>query len=351
VTVEGGPGWTVDRGRLDPEDALAVHALVRSVELVDGTPPVSERVLLHLAYGGDAEVRNLLVRDDSRQVLGYAHLDVTDAAAGSSAELAVAPAARGRGMGRALVEELVRQSPDGRLRLWAHGDLPGAALLADRLGFTRSRVLLQMRRPLTGQVADPLRAPVLPTGVTVRAFRPGQDEQAWTELNNRAFADHPDQGGWGLHEVELREKEPWFDPAGFFLAEREVSGRPTLVGFHWTKVHGGDVAHRHPETAGSVAEHPQDRRHPDQQDADDAHPERRHHDHPPIGEVYIVGIDPSEQGRGLGSALTLIGLHSLRDRGLDEVLLYVDETNVAAVRTYERLGFARHSIDVMYTRG
>jgi mycothiol synthase len=146
--------------------------------------------------------------------------------------------------------------------------------------------------------------------------------------------------------VELRQKEPWFDPDGFFLAERVVSGRPSLVGFHWTKVHGGhegEVPHEHP------ASDPDD--HPGQEHADHAHPEHHHHDHPPIGEVYIVGIDPSEQGRGLGSALTLIGLHSLRDRGLDEVLLYVDESNAAAVRTYERLGFTRHAVDVMYKRG
>lgn len=319
-------------GRLEPEDVRAVHALVRAVEAADGTPPLSEHVLLHLPYGGDAEVRNLLGRGGSGQVLGYAHLDVTDQVEGSSAELAVAPAARGRGLGRALIEELVRQSPDGRLRLWAHGDLPAAAELARRLGFTRSRVLLQMRRALAGPGAQPLAEPALPDGVRVRTFAPGQDERAWTELNNRAFVDHPDQGGWGLHEVELREKEPWFDPDGFFLAERDVSGRPELVGFHWTKVHGGH---------GSDAPH----------EHDEIHPEHEHHDHPPIGEVYIVGIDPSEQGRGLGSALTLLGLHSLHHRGLDEVLLYVDESNAAAVRTYEKLGFTRHAVDVMYKRG
>jgi mycothiol synthase len=328
-------------GRLDPEDVRGVHALVRTVEAADGTPPLSEHVLLHLPHGGDEEVRNLLVRDGSGAVLAYAHLDVTDEVEGSSAELAVLPTARGRGLGRALIEELVRQSPDGRLRLWAHGDLPAAAELAGRLGFTRSRVLLQMRRSLTGPLSQPLPEPVLPDGVTVRTFRPGLDEQAWTELNNRAFIDHPDQGGWGLHEVHLREKEPWFDPAGFFLAERVVAGRPALVGFHWTKVHGGhgaDVPHEHLD--GEAGPH-----------ADSDHPEHHHHDHPPIGEVYIVGIDPTEQGRGLGSALTLIGLRSLRDRGLDEVLLYVDESNAAAVRTYERLGFTRHAVDVMYMRG
>jgi mycothiol synthase len=310
-------------GRLSPPDVQAVHALVEAAAVADGTAPLSEHVLLHLPYGGDAEVRNLLVREGS-SVLAYAHLDVTDQVEGSSAELAVAPSARGRGLGTALVHELLRQTPDGRLRLWAHGDSPRAARLAAALGFSRTRVLFQMRRSLE----LPLPAPVAPDGVTLRTFVPGQDEQAWTELNNRAFADHPDQGGWGVHEVELREKEPWFDPGGFFLAERDGA----LVGFHWTKVHGGHVA-----------ESPHGHGHD--------HPEHEHHDHPPIGEVYIVGVDPSEQGRGLGPWLTLVGLHSLRSRGLGSVLLYVDESNAAAVRTYERLGFTRHAVDVMYSRG
>ena len=310
-------------GRLEPRDVEAVHRLVAAVEAADGTPPLSEHVLLHLPYGGDAQVRNLLVRD-GEDVVAYAHLDVTDEVEGSSAELAVAPHARGRGLGAALARALTEQTPDGRLRLWAHGDAPAAAALARRLGFERSRVLLQMRR----QLDAPLPEPVLPDGVQVRTFVPGQDEQAWTELNNRAFVGHPDQGGWGVHEVELREKEPWFDPEGFFLAERD--GR--LVGFHWTKVHGGhggDDPHEH----------------------DEDHPEHEHHDHPPIGEVYIVGVDPSEQGRGLGPALTLVGLRSLQERGLASVLLYVDESNTAAVKTYERLGFARHAVDVSYSRG
>jgi hypothetical protein len=90
-------------------------------------------------------------------------------------------------------------------------------VLAEAIGFTRSRVLLQLRRPLDA----PLPEAVLPAGVSVRTFRVGQDEQAWTALNNRAFASHPDQGGWGPQEVELRKAEPWFDPAGFFLAERD----------------------------------------------------------------------------------------------------------------------------------
>jgi mycothiol synthase len=221
-------------------------------------------------------------------------------------------------------------------------------------------VLLQLRRPLTA----PLPEVALPAGVRLRTFRPGQDEQAWTELNNRAFAGHPDQGGWGVEEVRLREQEPWFDPEGFFLAERlpepGADSPPRLVGFHWTKVHGGHAADE-PHDHGSGHDHQhddhQDHQHDDHQHDDHQHQDHQHgdhqdhHDHPPLGEVYIVGVDPSEQGRGLGPALTLAGLRSLQARGLSEVLLYVDEDNVAAVKTYARLGFERHATDVMYRRG
>jgi len=299
--------------RLSPSQVAAVRTLVDDVIAADSTAPLSEHVMLHLPQGGDADVRHVLVHDGGR-LAAYAHLDVTDVVAGSSAELAVHPDCRGRGLGRALVEELLWQNPDGRLRLWAHGEQPAAEALAAGLGFARTRVLWQMRRPLD----QPLPGPVAPAGVQLRTFVVGQDEQAWTEINNVAFADHPDQGRWGVGEVLLREAEPWFDPAGLFLASRG----DRLVGFHWTKVHGSTPADRSGQ-----------------------------HEHEAIGEVYVVGVDPAEQGHGLGPWLTLVGLHHLQQRGLREVLLYVDEGNTHAIRVYERLGFTRHATDVCFSVG
>src|SRR4051794_21671296 len=297
----------VVRTHLSDDEVAAVRRLVDEVTAADGVRPFSDHVMLHLPRGGDTDVRHLLAYDGERLVAA-AHLDVTDEVAGSSAELAVHPFARHHGIGRALVTTLLTLTPDGRLRLWAHGEHPAAGALAHSMGFTRSRVLWQMRRPLN----DPLPEVMLPDGIEVRTFEVGRDEEAWTSINNRAFADHPDQGRWGVEEVLLREAEAWFDPKGFFLAFRGSE----LVGFHWTKVHG---AHGH--------------------------------EHPPIGEVYVVGVDPSEQGRGLGPALTLLGLHHLQQQGLDEVLLYVDESNVNAIRVYERLGFTRYATDVCWSRG
>jgi mycothiol synthase len=173
----------------------------------------------------------------------------------------------------------------------------------------RARVLLQMRRDLAG--VDPEPRLRLPEGVLVRTFRPGRDEQAWLRTNARAFAAHPEQGSWTAEDLRLREAEPWFDPAGFFLAW----DGDRLLGSHWTKVHP-------PGDEGPEA----------------------------VGEVYVLGIDPDAQGLGLGRALTDVGLAHLRGLGLRQVLLYVEEDNTAAVTLYEHSGFTRHAVDVSWRR-
>ncbi len=302
------------RQRLSADEVAQVTRLVDEVTEADGVRPLSEHVMLHLRYGGDTPARNLLGwldSDNRRALAGYAHLDVTDPVDGASAELAVAPGLRRAGFGRQLVGALLAET-DGRLRLWAHGEHPAAAALAGSMGFARDRILWQLRRSLYA----PLPAPELPPEVTVRTFVVGQDEERWAVVNNRAFAGHPDQGHWTVEDVRQREREPWFDPAGFFLAERRSGPDVQLVGFHWTKVHGADDGHGHQ----------------------------------PIGEVYVVGVDPSAQGQGLGPALTLVGLRHLRSRGLSSVLLYVDDTNTGAIKVYERLGFTRWDVDVSYRR-
>jgi mycothiol synthase len=322
-------GWSISAGRLTPAQTADVLALAEAAQAADGVAPLSEHVLLHLRYDG-TEDRDLVLAvnqdsggsENSRgelggiagaralregdQVAGYAHLDVTSSATGTelSGELAIHPDHRREGLGLALVRALTARADGQPVRLWAHGDLPAAARLARAAGFDRFRALWQMRRSLGG----PLDQPNFPPGTALRTFRPGQDEDEWLGLNRRAFAEHPEQGAWTRHDLELREEEPWFDPAGFFIAERHGA----MAGFHWTKVHGpGDAP------AG-------------------------------IGEVYVVGVDPGEQGTGLGRALTLAGLHHLQDRGLAQVMLYADEDNAPAIRLYESLGFTHWRTDAMY---
>jgi mycothiol synthase len=296
---------------LEPSQVRAVLQLVGAVSDADGVHPLSEHSVLHLRHGGDVAVRHLLLSDGAT-LAGYAHIDVSDELSGSSAELAIHPAYRRRGHGRALVEAAVRASPDGRLRLWAHGEHPGASALAATLGFTRARVLFQLRRRLLAPIPEP----EFPPGVRIRAFRPGHDEAAWITVNARAFASHPEQGAWTERDLKVREAEPWFDPAGFLLAERDADGE--LLGFHWTKVHGDG---------------------------------RSEHDHEAIGEVYVLGVDPAAQGLGLGRSLTLAGLRYLRGLGLSQAMLYVDESNPRAVELYKALGFTVWSTDVSFQRG
>jgi mycothiol synthase len=316
-----GPGAVVTaRGRLTEAEARDVLGLVRAAAEEDGVGPLSEHVMLHLRYGGDPRARNLLLVSDG-DLAGYAHLDPTDPVEGPSGELVIGPAHRRRGLGLLLTRALVAEAGERPLRLWAHGDLPAAARLAAAAGFERVRALWQMRRSLQSQIDRPQVA----DGITIRTFVVGRDEDAWTDLNSRAFARHPEQGAWTREDLDLREREPWFDPDGFFLAERG----PKLVGFHWTKIHGsGDAEPGGPgEAAGGGGEAA----------------------HEPIGEVYVVGVDPGERGTGLGRALTLVGLRYLRAQGLFQVMLYVDESNTPAIRLYESLGFTHWDTDVMFS--
>jgi len=293
---------------LTAAQADEVLALVEAARLADGVAPLSEHGMLRLRYEGSDGGRDFTVMTGS-EIAGYAYLDPPSAQGDKgevTGELVIHPEHRRQGLGRALIGELADAAGGHVLRLWAHGDLPAAAALARAAGFERFRALWQMRRSLGEPLTQPLEGPALPAGRVLRTFVPGQDEDEWLKLNGRAFAQHPEQGGWTRHDLDLREREPWFDPAGFFIAERD--GR--MTGFHWTKVH-----------------------------------------EPKLGEVYVVGVDPDEQGSGLGRALTLAGLRHLRDLGVDQAMLYVDEDNVPAIRMYEGLGFARATVDAMYRRG
>jgi mycothiol synthase len=169
-------------GRLTPDQVAAITGLVDEATEADGVGPLSEHVMLHLRYGGDPSARNLLLWWDDAQLGAYAHLDVTDPVDGPSAEMVVAPSLRRRGLARALITAALEEA-DGRLRLWAHGGLAEAALMAEHLGFQRGRVLLQMRRSLLA----PIPAVELPAGVTVRTFQPGADDEAWLAVNARRF--------------------------------------------------------------------------------------------------------------------------------------------------------------------
>ncbi|MEU6645412.1 mycothiol synthase [Saccharomonospora sp. NPDC046836] len=306
---------------LDSARGTAVRGLLLAARKADGRPEIEADGPLPAEFAGG----RYLLAYDGTELTGLAHL-AGDAFGRQVAELIVHPDVRGKGHGAALIAELTKAVP-ADLRVWAHGDHPAAARLAERFGFTRARELLVMHVAVAR--AD-WPEPTPPEGVTLRTFVPGRDEQAVIDVNARAFDWHPEQSAFSVAQLREAETQDWFDADGFFLAENAAG---QVVGFHWTKVHpanperfGGrpeeDTAARSASVAGGGG--------------------RR------VGEVYVVGVDPAAQGGGLGRTLTLAGLRYLRERGLGQVILYVEGDNAPAIAVYRRLGFDIHEVDVQY---
>ncbi|HZC70225.1 MAG TPA: mycothiol synthase [Jatrophihabitans sp.] len=259
----------------------AVRRLADRIEAEDGAPPLSDEALTQLR---SPDVDHVTARDGGKLVVGYAQRH------DGSAEIAAEPAA---------VEPLLDAVTQPGLLVWSHGRHSRLGRILAARGFEQVRKLHQLRRSLTALPDEP----PLPPGVQVRAFRPGTDEDAWLAVNAAAFRTHPEQGHVRRADLEARMAEPWFDAAGFLLAE---SGGE-LLGFHWTKVH------------------------PDG-----------------LGEVYVLGIGPAAQGLGLGKGLLARGLRHLADRGCPAVLLYVEDDNAGARQLYAHAGFDEYDRDVQW---
>lgn len=294
---------------LADEDQRAIRALIADAKRDDGVAPVGDQVLRELAHD---RTRHLVARD-GETIVGYADLAPAQGDDPAMVELVVQPRRRRRGIGSAMARTALAGGGPGT-RIWAHGDLPQARAMAESLGLKAVRKLLQMRRPLPGAGRpatsdEALPSVNIPDGVRIDTYRGPEDDAELLRVNNAAFAWHPEQGGWTEADIAERRAEPWFDHEGLFLAFDERSGE--LLGFHWTKIHNEG-----------------------------------------LGEVYVVGVDPAAQGRGIGATLTLIGLHHLAERlsGNPQpvVMLYVEADNSAAVNTYRRLGFEVFATDVAY---
>ena len=267
--------------------------LIGRATTADGVAPLNEAAMF--ALEDPSAGRQEFARVDGL-LLGCAYVDANQS---PQAWCVVGPANRRQGIGTELMHRF--DDIDG-LHVWAHGDLPGARPLGAKVGLAPTRVLLGLERDMTAPVSE---GPV-PEGVSIRTFVAGQDDAAFLELNARAFANHPEQGQMTQADVDQRIASDWFDADGFFLAERDGE----LLGFHWTKTHTD----------------------------------------PPVGEVYIVGVDPLAQGLGLGKLLTAHGLRHLQGRGFDRVILYVEGDNERALGVYRGLGFNEAMRDVQYSR-
>lgn len=316
--------------QLDKADVTAVTELLVAASEADAHPALGEHAWLDLVQGGRAGFTGLVAWEPGHpHPVGYAQLSRGPAdgrAYGTGADVAgVGPSASwglevvvdphhrtpGNNVATSLVREamgLIADEGGGHLHLWVSQPAPYHDRMAAAVGLRPGRALYQMRRPLPMEEH---------ASIETRPFRPGVDEKAWLEVNNRAFDWHPEQGGWTEQTLKAREAQPWFDPFGFLLYETEGTGSEgrRLAGFCWTKVD----AHS-PSADGHL-----------------------------LGEIYVIAVDPDFAGRGLGHQLTLAGLDYLASKGIPEAMLYVDATNAPAVKLYVDLGFTVNHIDRAYT--
>ena len=291
--------------QMHADDIAAVQSLLDVAAEADGHPPLGEHQWLDLVHGGRRGFAGLVAWEPGHDhPVGYAQM--TRGPHSWALEDVIDPHHRA-GDGVAIGTDLLRSAMGivgteggGHVHVWVPKPTDLHDAVADAAGLVRGRELLQLRRPLPVEDEAWSLAPL-------RSFVVGRDEAAWLEVNNRAFSWHPEQGGWSLETLEEREEEGWFDPDGFLLHERD--GR--LAGFCWTKVH-------------------------------------KDHD-PPLGEIYVIAVDPDFHGLGLGRTLALAGLAHLADRGLRHGMLYVDASNEPALALYRKLGFTVDHVDRAYT--
>ncbi|HVF14217.1 MAG TPA: mycothiol synthase [Acidimicrobiales bacterium] len=308
-------------------DIDAVSELLDVAAAVDGHQPLGEHQWLDLVHGDRHGFAGLVAWEPGHDhPVGYAQLTREEPPAGDGGhpvthrpswalEYVVDPHHRmaGDGIGETLVAtalDIVRQEGGGEVHMWVPKPTAAHDRLAREVGMARGRELRQLRRAL------PVHEKAT---VEVRPFVPGQDEEPWLEVNNRAFSWHPEQGGWDLETLRLREEQSWFDPAGFLLHERDGK----LAAFCWTKVHThsqGEDGHGH-----------------------------GHGDHGALlGEIYVVAVDPAYQRLGLGRQMVLAGLDWLAYRGIRTAMLYVDADNDGALRLYDSMGFTLDHVDRAY---
>ncbi|UQX10683.1 mycothiol synthase [Candidatus Mycobacterium methanotrophicum] len=297
------PEW---RAGLAADEQQQIRELAHAAAQVDGVAPVGEQVLRELAH---RRTEHLLTTgrhpSGGRRVVGYLNLSPGTRDGFGMAELVVHPHARRRGIGAEMIRAALSKSA-GNNRFWAHGTLDSARATASALDLAPVRELVQMRRSLHG-----VTEPSAPDDIRIRTYAGTADDAELLRVNNAAFAQHPEQAGWTPTDLAERRAEEWFDPHGLFLAFDEQTD--ALLGFHWTKVHAGE---------------------------------------PGLGEVYVVGVDPAAQGRGLGGLLTSVGVAFLARRlaaaAHPTAMLYVESDNTVALRAYRRLGFTQYSVDTAY---
>lgn len=267
-----------------------VRWLIDSIEREDGAPALSEYKGMRL--DGRLDSREIVALDSSGDLVGYGQAAWHRGEPGHpghwALEVALAVDIREEAITVNLIRQLRADVGEGEIVLWSRFPYVRAAAVGD--GWTVQRILLEMRRDLPIEGLD-----ATVPGFEIATFQMGADESDWLQANNAAFAGHPENGNMTRRDLEQRMALPWFDPGGFFLAWRGAQ----VAGSCWTKLHENG-----------------------------------------LGEIYIIGVVPGFEGRGLGRALLARGLdHLHRARHVTTAMLYVESDNHRATELYSRLGF------------
>lgn len=288
-----------------PRTPISAHAreILSEATVADGTPPISDQALLAATRGR----RELIELDHAVGVIGEGEVD-----------LVVRPSARGQGIGRRTLHELLSRAdlaPRSELRAWAHGENPAATALLRAAGFHPVRELLRLSLDPDRLPAAIDNARALPRGFEIVPFDPAHAAHAddWVRVNAAAFATHPEQGAVTRTDFDALTQEPWFVAEDLRLAYSVAAdGAGALAGFTWVKTVREDEA---TET-----------------------------------ELYVLGVDPAFAGIGLGAALLGETMRRMQQHHPDRITLYVDGDNTNAVALYERAGFETEQRSVQYLR-
>ena len=278
--------------RLPSDDLSEVNELLLAVERADGQRPLSDHLWIDLRQGGRPGYVGLLGRQPGHDHL-IAYCQVSRGNDSWALDLVVHPHHRYEmaAIGPQLLSEaiqVIREAGGGHVHWWVFEPNEIHKTLAESIGLAEGRTTLQMRVTLPLHEA---------TDIVTRPFRSGADDERWLAVNNAAFADHLEQGGWTQSTLDSRKHEPWFNPNGFLM----LNEGDELAGFCWTKVHL--------DTS------------------------------PVLGEIYVIAVHPRFSGKGLGRALTIAGLTHLQRAGISTGMLHVDADNKRAVNLYKSLGF------------
>lgn len=291
---------------MNTADIQNISGLLADAERADGVRPLSDHLWLDLRQGGRPGFIGLIATEEGHDH-PVAYCQLSRGNDSWSLDLVVHPHHRYDMaiIGRELMTsalEVVKTEGGGHVHWWVFEASQLHRELAREFELQQSRELLQLRvaLPLAPSVA--MRADSLIT----RSFDFSRDAQNWLDTNNAAFAQHPEQGAWEIDVLRSRIAEPWFDAKGFFI--HDINSE--LAAFCWTKL----------QTDTS----------------------------PLLGEIYVIAVHPSFTGRGLGSAITVVGLNYLSKAGAEVGMLFVDSTNTAAIAMYNALGFVAHHTEIAF---